>query len=1487
MEDFSIPLPQETIPLLSPKKANDEAFYATANSGTTDIVGTFNTARTDLEQKGQSDFVDGENAKWNSQVEQETKQVVTGILEDNTISPQLKKAILQSYSLTGTVASTLKDRYIQKTAAAEVGNTLADKESQDGIIETLPQRVINNEKNITKETIHAGKESMYAATEYWTQPLKAIASAVLLSIPAGLAGLYQVIKEQSQEEADKIMQTIQSHAYKPTDETAKETLKTMLSAAETLGIPAKIIGNFGLKTTGSPLVATAAEIILDPINYIPLGLLAKNKKSLLTVKSDTPLATTAAANPKAAQNLAVSALKDPTDKIAAAVGADKGTIVHDWVLPKIFPNDVAKAHPDLTAEIAKADTNIRETFASLRYDPNIINATKREEEVSKIFNIITESRTPYYNQSMSLINETDELFEGSAIFSRNGGYGYKREKDALAAHAKLKESIDNLPPEHQGTLSVIKQDGEFFVNWKWKKEYDDVSSKIFSKDAIQTTVLGRDVSNLARSGVGRWLFPTGRFPQWLEFGALRGIERSAGQREALTKTIRDNISNTKHGKELDYLIREAEEKGIDYFSPKEISGLFPKLSSKQAEDLFVTHTWWRRQQQYNHNFMNREHRHRLLKDDMQGMYDKAGNYLGPATSKVGPKEIEDIREVFDLDTNMVVKFDPIANEKFGKTLVRLNEKVSGQGEVHHYGLVGGNVKLDLLPNEVLARLPGYSGRRVKESFFVTSIPKSLVVNGLTKSSPTGLREYAKTKAAARTEAEGNKIAEELRANNPDDIIEVRPERSENWGKVLTDYQIHQEFLQHSMKRGARLPSVDAPARLEDRMLTLLNTTNSISRMGAFRAWDDALQSAFVKRYSEFTKGQFPQYATDIKPLENMGRDLKQEYDNAHAMFKYYERMKNNETRGDFLWTKGLHAIADILEKWKIPAGALRGNHQNPLMFAKTVATVGYIHMAPIRQWLIQPVQQLEMYALNPSTAAKNFANTMAIRMYIGADSQMIKKSGGSEIIKFNAKKAGELAGNKEFLDDVEAIRKSGLLQSVDMNSIVHGVFKEVDRNLVENVPEKIWKDIETSVKAIPRLSRAAGFDAAELTNRVGNWLQVKDLWKVKNPGKNWKSKEALEQISAEASRLSGAMNRAGALPYQEGMLSPIMQFVAINQKMLMNLIQDNATILTKEQRARLAAVRLGLYGAKYGIPGGAIAYHFIEKSDNEEVKKYAEQIKRGAIDSAANRMLAAVVEPDEKPDVAVSKALSPYSEGFHPYFAVMWEMTKLFDDKPANPRYPAFGMISSFGLAIEDMQGWWITREVNEENFSQMAMEAAEVASGFNSYSQGLLMLGMRDKVTKAGNKYGMQFTASEAYTKMITGFSTAKEEDLWKLVELERDTKSQKAEMAKIIYRQMSNQRNKLSEDDYALKVQRLNSFISLLDPTHFSEADKLDVINEVEKLDKKNYTTIKESILVEHFKYHLEKRTQEWKQVDDILRRLPDPEVQKYIKAIDEGNL
>lgn len=1483
------PIIQET-PLVPSKEASEQAFYA-ASTYSDNPIQDFTKAKTDLEQTGTSDVVDSAKTRWAQEQDINIKDTISKLVSDPTIDKDLKKGLLQGYALTGYVSKDLKDKYIQKTAARDLSITQEDQHSQDIVIDYLDKRVQRTNQEFNKSKIEEGNIGL-------TEILKGIGgvgSSLLMSIPAGAAGIYQLITEKDPAKAASLIPEIQAAGYMPADKGSQHVMEKIANAAEVLGIPAKWLGEKALTLTGSPGVATAVEIGLDPINFIPLGKLGsvikKEIKGTPHIPEGSVGKVTEAANPIVAEKLGTNVIADPTGKIADAIGTDKGAVVYDWVLPKIMSEKDALGSPDLRADIAHMDESAKVLFNDMRYDPNIIQTTKREEEVTRIKQIQEESRSPYYQQSASKWNETDAGFEFKSVYGRKTG-GYTSEKATQNAYESLKAQVDQLPVEERGTLSIVEQDGQKYIIHENKKKYDDLSLRVFGPDSISVSVLGMDMSNFARSPAGRWFFPTGRLPEWVQKAAARGIERSARIRDDFTKEVRNNIATTKYGKELNILINEAEEKGIEAYSKAEIQTKFPILSTSAVDDLFSTHMYWRRLQQYSYNWINREQRHHLVADNMQGIYDKAGNYKGAATEKITASELSEVKEVWNFDHDNILTLDAQLLNRTDKKIIRLAEPIDTPNGRYTFGIIGEKHTLDILPTEVIPRIPGWSTRRVKENFFVDVIPKSFKLNGKVLEDAAGLRDHAQTKAAARSEREGYAIAEELKKDYPEEqyIISVRPERQDNWGQVITDYGIHQEMFKHSMKRGEKLPSLSGEARYEDRLHTLNATINSMATMNAFRAWETSFRNSFTKSYSKFTQGEFPTYAIDIKPLQNMDKALKADYDTAHALFKYFERMKNIETLGDFYWKKIGYYVADILESWHIPSGLIREvvKKGEPIQtIGKKLATMTMIHLSPPpRQWLVQTAQQWEMMAIDPTSVAKSNSLALVLKMYYSADARMVTSL--SAPIKDIATKTG-MALNKDFIKIAEAIRSTGLLQSVDMNTIVHGVFREADRALLESNPEVALRTLETALKTPVRVSRAVGFDVGELHNRLSLWLQMKDQWIKRNPDKDWNTKEAIEEISYDSYNLSGHMSRASMLPYQEGFLSMIFQFASINQNLLMNVIQDNATKLTPLQRTKLAAIRIPLYGAKYGLPGGVLAYTFINNSKDEEVRKNEEIIKRGLMDYTANKMIATLIDPTIKSDMAVSKILSPYSEHFLPYFDVMVEAWKMFDkDLSTNPRIPSASVFTAFSKTVDDMQGWWVTRKVTDENiYKQMAFEAAEMASGFSSYSKGMLMLGMKDQVTRNGNKLGMQYSTAEVYAKMVLGVSSYKEADEFEALKLISDMNAGKKEMAKDIHQQLMNQRTKIGEKDFGDYIKRLNSFISLMPEAHFSHQDKLDVMDEIAKLDRNSYTTLKQSIFMDYWKHHEEKLTQERVKLFDILRNSQDENTQKFVKSFEEGKL
>ena len=1515
-QDFVLPPLGAEKPIMSEEHSSDTAFYTAASSSPTPID-DYHTIFKDLLQTGESKVVD--NAIQQYQVEQvdSTKQIVKSIIEDPSISVEEKRSILNTYSIGGYISKDIKDRYIQRSAALDLGNTPSDANAQDEVLKNLPNDLAKVDNREHRQNIVDGE----AHFSNYAKAFGTVGANLVTGMGAGIMGtLYSIYKRDAVAGKELFDKYAEDWAVMPKEAATQRLVEGIGEKLAVLGVPAQRIKDQAMRMTGSADFGITAGVVLDPLNFVDVGVAAGViKKSLKgsgpKVRPGSPLDTTSATNPKMAHDLALGALEDTDGTTARALGTDKAAIVNEFVLPKALPMIERNKNPDLSAALSYLDADMEQMFKENRFDPNIQDATQRRQDLDAVYSILNEAREPKYMQSQSYISSTDNVFEGKAVFAKDKSYYYSTKEDAIHAFSQLEESIMKLPEEEQGSLFIvdkvtgtkyrpgalldeIRPEGsinQFSVEWEWKKEYDDLNLRLFGPDAVKTSVLGMDVSGIARSGAGRWLFSHSTLPSWYESSALRQAERSAYVSGKLMNVIRTKIAKTPHKKELDALVRNAEEMGKEFFSKTEMQRMFPDLGVKQVDDLFETYTYWRRVNHYNHAVTNDIYASTLKREGFsKGLYveDKYVGAINPDIKLTSQAQAP--LKVWDMDLEMPIKFqwlDTKTDATYdigGKRLGSLKKPfVDVDGTIYEYALFGGQKsKVDILPQQVLPRIPGYSPVKTEGHFFVRTTPTKLNINGWDVVDKQRLSTHSKVVGTAKNEFEAKKLQEFFQKKYPDHVVDYRPDRGADYGRIADDMEAHGELLRNAMQRGERLTSVNGPAPVEDRLVTLVNTTRSLQRQNTMRVWEEATKSAFVKDFGEFLPdGKFPETINDIKPLPNMNREEAKSFSNARRVWEYYAKIKSFETLGDHIWKTSLHAVADILEKWKIPGSLVRdvANKGNLLFNApRQAASLMFIHLNPLKQWLVQPAQLLEMYAINPTKAAQNFVDLSAVRLALASEAPVLK--GKSKWVYDLAKKMAPGMDPREFNATVKAIKESGIMQSVDLNMLVHGVFTDVNRGLVEGSWEKIYNDVAAVPKGGAQLARSVGFDFAELNNRIGLWLQVKDLWKQQNPGKNWDTLEAREKISVEAFKLSGAMNRAGSLPYQQGALSTLFQFAAISQKLMFNLIQDNATILTASQRARLVAARSALWGVKYGLPGGALVYYFLDKSEDPAVQENAETLKRGLFDRAGNYIMQALSGSEES-DVSFSKSMSPYGEltSGLPYIDVAYEMAKMFDDRPAGPRFPAIGAVTSLGQAIDRFQSWFITKEITGETWSKAVWEAAKVASSMSNWSKGQLMLSTKDKITKNGNHLGLDATAAEAYAQML-GFSTYREDDLWTAAGQIQDRKEMIKTMAGDIHQWMVNQKTELGDDSWETNFGMLTSFISMLENNdNWTTQDIKEVVDQVVELDKQQYKDVNTSILMSLIKARTDENDEQLKIVEKKLRLSADPKTKELLDILD----
>jgi len=1485
-EDFVVPSVENQPTTYPEEVASERAFYS-SGSYSNNPIDDYQRIYTDLTQKGNSELFELSKKRWMEEQDVNTKNTVTSLIEDPTVDYNTKRNILTTYSLGGLITSDIKEKYIQKVATLDVKDSPTDAKNQTEYSKNVLNLKNTLDAAISKQVIDEEEDNIVATA-------KGIGLAgvdIIQGLGAGLVGVLHSIRKWDAVEGQKLTrELVDKWSLDKNSPKSEEVRNKIIQTVGVLGIPSDKITEFVTETTGSANYGLVGGTVLDPLNLAGAPIVKGGLK--LGVPKKAPLSATAVANPKAAEALAISVLEDSTDVTAKAVGASKSQIINDSVLPRLLDKEAATVMPDVSEYFSKLDDAWKDSFREFRFDPNVQElAAERRADLDLVYDIVSKERTPVYIQNRSTIQNIDgNIYEGKAVFGKDKAYFYSDPLEVIDAFKTIKDDVANTPdelgknvtivdettgksfttPEEFTTFLATKTDdiNQYSVQWSWKKEYNDVAKLFFGEDSVTSSLSfgpgplkGIDVSGIARSGLSWWLLNPGTLPKWFEQGAARIAPRAAKQESLILKNLQSNVANTRFPKELNDLVLLAEETGKDsVFSLEEIHSRYPYLKENQRKELFVSYASWRRFTHYMHDLVNLEARRKLYKDGFErGLY--ANNiYTNDPVSLKFKIEGEPPKEVWDFDRNFPIQFQlntrRLEEGNFdigGKQLVRLKNPWTDPqtNKVYKHGLIDGvTTKADLLPDQVVPRIKGYTPIKTDEHFFIKVTPKSVIVDGTEIRDQIALEDnYSQIAGATRTRKEAELLKREFENKYSDKVISIKQDRSVNFNTIVEDLEARAQLNRNAMQRGERLPSLNGPARVEDRLNTLVKTVQSLSRQNAFSIWEDAFQNAFNKSYQDFLpNGEFPRTLSEIIARPDMDVTNQKRFEEARTLFTKYSKMRSFGTQGDQFVQTAMYKLADLFDRWRLPSDLLRklGNKGNFIVTAaKSIPSTLFINFAPQRQWLVQMQTLLDMSAITPLDAPKIFRDTLAIRGALSSMSDSFSKGSMAPTSKHLYDTFGKASSlsKKEFDDTVDAIMKSGLLESIDLNLMVQGVVADLNEPLIRSTMSRVASAPSDVFGAISKTSRKIGFDAAETMNRVGLWLVAKDIWKKNNPNKDWNTPRAREEISYEEWRLSGSMSRAGALAYQEGLISMFMQFAAISQKLTMNVFQDNATMLSPAQRARLAAVRLAMYGPRFGLPIGGMMNYYINSIQDQELQQQLKNAEKGLIDIAFNTLLKNVT--GEESAVNFSESFSPYSQWGLPQIETFFEVAKMWDGKPTtNPRFPFLGAISSIEDTLNKFQGYFNVGKLTPENWNKVVYETAKLASGFSNFSKMQIMLATQDKYTSMGNPLGLKATAGEAYAQFF-GFPTFREEDLREAAAALQDRNRVIEEMSKDIHKQLVGIYQQFP-DDFESQAQYVSSLMTMLKGRDFGDAEISEIYEKVIELDKNRHNTMADSVLM-----------------------------------------
>lgn len=1143
----------------------------------------------------------------------------------------------------------------------------------------------------------------------------------------------------------------------------------------------------------------------------------------LKVAPMSPAGTTASVNLKKGREMYTAAVIDD-GKLANAMGTNKAEILADSLFPKLDADVLL--HPDIAKDIRKVDEYFAQVHQDTQFDPFLVNVTQRDIDKEKLVETFKEHKGAHYQQANSIIEESVDNISGTAVFGRNADYGFIGKEQAEKAAKEIGDDA-----------FVVHNNGMWYVHKPFSMDYNPYETLAMGVDTVTAKFAGLNADKVARSKLGDWLFlPTQRMNPNVPEGAALANFKSAKIEADYKSIIEREIKSVTHPAHLENELNLVQE-GQQWSKYSDISTRLAAqgLKKNEIDSVFRGYSFYKRLLDYQYAQANRVDRNAKQIDGQKAIYGKNGEFVNYG-KEIALADARSADTIFDFDIGAAIAKP---SDLQGRTLVKISDPINLEGKVYDVGILGADKTLHSLPAYTLPRIEGYIPRKNIENFYVTKTPKSMTLNGVSVGKDE-LAKFTKTIGAGATKADADALAAKLAREYPDHALAVKAERSDADTSIITDHKVYNEMLEHSRKRGERLPTLYGKARLENPLEALWGSVQSTVRLDVWRDYESVFRKNWVKNYGEFTKGQFPQVLTDIKAHAAMNTEDVKQWKAAQRYFEQFTNQKYKITVGDELWKNSLHNIADAVDNVapKYITQALRdyaGKGNLIIRAPRALVSSLFLHLNPARQWTVQTQQLLEWSAidknylkLSPAQIPGIITAIMSRASMVGRDAEAMYAAGW------------KISGMKkqEFDETLKAIYDSGLPHSVDLNMMLHGAFHEAKQGLTKTTVEQATSFVGNVVKSPAILGKAIGYSPAELANTVGTWLFTRERFKRLNPGVNWNTPENIARITADAWEIGGSMStRAGNMPYQDGALGLFFQFQRIGHAKFMDVFSSK--VFSPTERAQLATARALMWGTK-GIPAAGLATYIISEHTDSLTQEEWRKFEGGFADLIANNVIDTWLrKPGEKAsDLAISSSLTSIPETL-PYLDFIIAMKKAINDGEGLRSFPFVGGMGRLNKAAHEISTIWSLNEEGQTTDSlKMSMyEVAKLASGVNNYDKAMYMREMDDKANSFGTNLGIQTTRAQVVAQMF-GIISKEEEHLYLIKDSLKERNDFIERRAQEIHLDLNKHAKRFGDPSYTDWVKQQRTLLS-----YTPESVRREIEARVDSLQLKQYEATKES--------------------------------------------
>ena len=1235
------------------------------------------------------------------------------------------------------------------------------------------------------------------------------------------------------------------------------------------------------------------------------------------------------ANPLEARKIiAENIKKDSTGKLTKEMsgGRDIHGVWKSMALARIHrphPTD-NQLSPEIINEMNEVGGNMAEqaewAFTSTQYDPFFINVTKRNADVAAVFDIkrelIVKGNMLPANSYLGGVNINNNVSEGTDLYGTTKQLPFPTELGAKRFLITLEKRIERGQVPIESTLEVIPKGGGYVVAWNWKQLYEPVS---LTDTHVQKIGMGigpikKDVTDLARSTWFDNISKVGRLNPPMENAGIVNQEIERAIFTNLTKNLNEALlKNKKYNRELDEVINHAEQNAHlrtdgAFYDMKSLSVMFPHLGVPALERLHATHQIWRRAVKIEYLFDNREYRNKLAYQGMEALWrvnekdGKVDELLGVVTKQLQPNDISSLlaREgkgntmLWDYDRNLAVEYNKEAFDAENKIIVKLNEDIkidktdAGQlVRTYKYGVVkqDGNLKFNYLPEFILDEIDGYSPRAVKENYFVDAFPEKAIMDGKLVTSHAALYKIKTTLGGFRTKADADEFIYRYIKDYPNMILVPREDTgSVSMRKIEDLYRLKKSERLHAKRKREKMLSLKGFARNEDRWVSITDSYRTLAKHAAHGDHGLAIKESFIQNFGDMIPSHYvnemPDFIEELIPPTPNTKENQIRLQEAQAYFKYNQRFNQIQQAGDFRWNRWWHSVANSAERLIVPENISKMFHKEskgmvdklyllsrqgniPYKWATQFVTMNMISMNILRQYMIQPAEMLVMHSLFPNQWGKTMAQMMSFRLALTATSHDLGPI--SRLIMYHARRGSGLS-DQEFDETMAWFEESGLLSGFDSHAYVSDMSNDAKNMLVEDYTDLGLKYINKVGLFAPRAARKVGYDPAELTQRVGNLTMAKHLWQRKNPTLDWRTPENKAIIAAEGLKLSGSMNKGASYDYQHNWLKPFLQFQAIIQKQTMNQLQDTATIMNDDDRARLALARIILFGDA-GLVGGTLAAIIYDLLNDEEGApfvsdpKWRMALETGIIDPIMNKSYDLAIsvyrskmgleKDDSTSTVMIGKSISPVAEYGFPHIAGIAEILKLTNGNPSdNPRFPVLHMGASLFKTYHEIKSWTHIKPITTaEQFEFILREALETATIFGNMEKALVMMEARQYLSSKGKSLGLAPSYADIIYKGMFGGENQKQYKMFEVSNYMMELGKNEKEIAKKVYTLLQNVYSKQKngaelKEDKAAHISKLSSFLTMVAPT-IGRQSRENIMDHFMTMDKQSQNNVGQSIV------------------------------------------